>query len=359
MFMTFFFFPLLHLLLPIKTLVTHGYFSKQSIRCQTVLFGYTTRKIDVGDAHSPNVDLITRSKLLTREQELFLFNQVKLKNLIIARRNMIDLELSKSLNISLNKVVRKVDHMIRQGDEAEKILVEANVGLVFSMAKKCIYFGLPFPDLIHEGTFGLMKAIGKFQPERGCRLSTYATWWIKCSMQRAIYRHSRLIRIPSHIHELSLSIRQVNKQFLRELGRTASVEEISEVLCLPVAQVASITRAAFVSIDSMEEPGLQGAKDLDILNGKKRHQLVSSDKQPTDTFDLKQNEFFDQIKNVLTEEEATILMLRYGLVPNTKPLTFQNINKSYKYSQHECKLIETRAKLKIRKHYVRSDNGIC
>lgn len=326
--------------------------SKVNIYDQNKLFSYS-RKIDVGEFTGAPVDLVTRAQLLTYKQEFAFCNQVRIKNLIIAQLKADD-QIFKSLNISSDvSILQKMEYLIRQGEEAEKVLVEANIGLVLSMAKKYIYFGMPFPDIIHEGTFGLMKAINKFEPSRGLRLSTYASWWIRCSIQRAISNQSRLIRIPSHIHEFAIAIRQVNKQCIEQIGRQATVEEISNILCIPKERVQAILRDTAKDIESMEEPGIQATKDLGSTNKSKKYQLISSNDQPSDNFNIynEQSEFFNRINKLLTPEEVLVLVSRYGLLPDTTPMSFRKIEIVYNISPHNSKQIVSRAVKKIKNYY--------
>merc|ERR1719201_1974429 len=127
--------------------------------------------------------------------------------------------------------------LVQKGADAKTTLVQANMRLVFHIAKYYRYRGVAYPDLVQEGTFGLMKAVEKYDPERGFRFSTYASWWIKQSVSRAIAEKSRIVRLPVHIHDMMVSIARAEKQFMASNSRKPTTQELSERLGLPIQKV--------------------------------------------------------------------------------------------------------------------------
>ncbi|MCK2000639.1 RNA polymerase sigma factor RpoD [[Brevibacterium] frigoritolerans] len=243
------------------------------------------------------------------------------------------------LNAEEEKMLAK---QILAGDEdSRKQLAQCNLRLVVSIAKKYINRGLDFMDLIAEGNTGLMKAIDKFDYLKGFKFSTYATWWIRQSITRAIPDQSRLIRIPVHMYDTINRLRKYNKELTQQFGREPSIKELAEKMELTEEKVAEIYK---IALDPISMETSIGDDEDSTLN-----EFISDDRPDPDVYtkETMMKEAIDDVLESLTPQEALVIRLRMGL-DDGETKTLDQIGKIFDLTRERIRQIEERALRKLR-----------
>ena len=231
---------------------------------------------------------------------------------------------------------------VDRGSDAKKRLAEANLRLVDSIAKRYVGRGMLFLDLIQEGNLGLIKAVEKFDYRKGYKFSTYATWWIRQAITRAIADQARTIRIPVHMVETINKLIRVSRQLLQELGREPTPEEIAEEMKMPVERVREILKISQEPV-SLETP--IGEEEDSHLGD-----FIKDDNVPVPadaaTFTLLKEQL-EEVLGTLTEREQKVLTLRFGL-EDGRARTLEEVGKEFNVTRERIRQIEAKALRKLR-----------
>ncbi len=242
----------------------------------------------------------------------------------------------------LELTVRQIGQGRRSADRAKAELIEANLRLVVSLAKKHVNRGLQLLDLIQEGNIGLMRAVDKFEYKRGYKFSTYATWWVRQSISRAIADQGRTIRVPVHMYESLQKLTRTSRSLLQEYGREATPEELAETTGIPVEKVRAVMKIAKEPI-SLETPvGSDGESHVGEFIPDEHAQA------PDDAY--AQSRFSEQTRQLLktlTPREEKILRMRFG-IDEQRDHTLEEVGESFALTRERIRQIETKALRKLR-----------
>ncbi|MDA7888537.1 sigma-70 family RNA polymerase sigma factor [Akkermansiaceae bacterium] len=265
--------------------------------------------------------------------------------------NSIDLYLREILKIDLLTPQQEVElaELIKKGDaKAREQMIKANLRLVVKIAREYANYGVPLADLISEGNIGLMRAVEKFDPGKGGKLSTYASWWIKQSIKRALSNQGKTVRLPVHTIDKLARIRRITASLTEELGREPSDEEVSEILGIPLRKLALLKQASQrpASFDApitedgatyaevIEDP--RAINPLEALESKNHHDEL------------------DSLRDILDERESRIIDSRFGLNGKT-PLTLEEVSRDFGVTRERIRQIQNIALAKMKKALKKKD----
>ena len=303
-----------------------------------------TQRRRSSDPVSWYLSTIGRIPLLTAAEEIELGNRVQA---------MMAFTEDGSKDFKVEDLTTKQRRMLRIGRRAKERMMKANLRLVVSVAKKYQGKGLELLDLIQEGSLGLERAVEKFDPTRGYKFSTYAFWWIRQSMTRAIACQSRTIRLPVHLSERLTTIRKVSLDLAHKLGAMPNRLEIAEAMDIPVEELDSLLRQALTT-SSLDAPvnGEEGRSFLGDLIAD------SSADEPLDIVEQRiHHEQLGRWLSHLSEQEQNVLRLRFGLEGNERH-TLAEIGRMMEVSRERVRQVELKALRKLRNLTRRLPSGI-
>ena len=293
--------------------------------------GPTSRQLSSESAKEPEVEMT--------EDETALSSNVKINDSVRMYLKEIGRVPLLSADEEVNLALR-----IQQGDqEAKQELAEANLRLVVSIAKRYVGRGMQFLDLIQEGNMGLMKAVEKFDHTKEFKFSTYATWWIRQAITRAIADQARTIRIPVHMVETINKLVRIQRQLLQDLGREPTPEEIGAEMDLPTEKVREILKIAQEPV-SLETP--IGEEDDSHLGDFIEDDNATSPAEHTAYALLKEQ--LDEVLEQLTDREENVLRLRFGLDKNGEIRTLEQVGQVFGVTRERIRQIEAKALRKLR-----------
>lgn len=316
------------------------------------------RKTGLDDAVGAFLKDMARYPLLQPSEEIELARRVKNLVELSELKDQLGRQLGRSATLpemaaAMNLTEQQLQIRIYRGQVAKSKMIRSNLRLVVSIAKRYLNRGVPFLDLVQEGALGLNRATEKFDPEKGFKFSTYAYWWIRQGITRAIANDSRTIRLPIHIVEKLNKLKKLQRHLKKELQRNPTEQELADALEITLEQLQMLQRARQQALSLNRRVGRE--EDTELLDLLEADSTQSPEKQMGEV--MMRQEISQLLDLVLTKQERDVIILRYGLVSG-EPNTLEEVSGLFNLSRERVRQIQNKAIGKLRRsaiaHHLRS-----
>ncbi len=310
------------------------------------------RKTSSDDAVGAFFKEMARYPLLKPDEEVELARRVRFLVEIEEVQNRLHSELNRSpskaeITAAVGISERKLEHRLYQGRVAKCKMIRSNLRLVVSIAKRYLNRGVPFLDLIQEGAMGLNRAAEKFDPDKGYKFSTYAYWWIRQAITRAIANDARTIRLPIHIVEKLNKLKKAQRELKQVLHRNPSEAELAEALEISPEQLRQLQQLRRKSLSLNHRVGKE--EDTELMDLLEDEISQSPEQQMSET--MMRQELWEVLAQVLTPREKDVISMRYGLI-TSEPCTLEQVGCLFNLSRERVRQIQSKAMRKLRRPHI-------
>lgn len=312
--------------------------------------GYNKTEYD--DAVGAFFKEMARYPLLKPDEEVELARRVRfleeIRELQASLSEQVGDEVNKAAVAShMGMTERQLEHRLYQGRVAKRKMIRSNLRLVVSIAKRYLNRGVPFLDLIQEGAMGLNRATEKFDPDKGYKFSTYAYWWIRQAITRAIANDARTIRLPIHIVEKLNKLKKAQRELKQRLGRNPTEEEMAQALDVPASQLRQLQQLRRQALSLNHRVGKE--EDTELMDLLEDEDNLSPEAKMNES--MMRQEIWEVLGDVLTPREKDVISLRYGLV-TSEPCTLEEVGTMFNLSRERVRQIQSKAMRKLRRPHI-------
>ncbi|QOV23781.1 RpoD/SigA family RNA polymerase sigma factor [Anabaenopsis elenkinii] len=295
---------------------------------------------------------MARYPLLKPEEEVELARRVRFLEEVREVQAALELELGQSttkLQIAsqLEMTEKQLENRLYQGRVAKRKMIRSNLRLVVSIAKRYLNRGVPFLDLIQEGAMGLNRATEKFDPDKGYKFSTYAYWWIRQAITRAIANDARTIRLPIHIVEKLNKLKKAQRELKQKLSRNPNEAEMAQALEISVQQLRQLQQLRRQALSLNHRVGKE--EDTELMDLLEDEDNLSPEAKMNEN--MMRQEIWDVLGDVLTPREKDVISLRYGLT-TSEPCTLEEVGNMFNLSRERVRQIQSKAMRKLRRPHI-------
>jgi RNA polymerase sigma factor (RpoD-like family) len=310
------------------------------------------RKTQFDDAVGAFFKEMARYPLLKADEEVELARRVRFLVEFDELQQRLQKELTRQasrseIGAALGISERQLEHRLYLGRVAKRKMIRSNLRLVVSIAKRYLNRGLPFLDLIQEGAMGLNRATEKFDPDKGYKFSTYAYWWIRQAITRAIANDARTIRLPIHVVEKLNKLKKFQRELKQQLQRNPSEAELAEALEIPPEQLRQLQQLRRKALSLNHRVGKE--EDTELVDLLEDEEGQSPEQQMSET--MMRQELWDVLGDVLTPREKDVISLRYGLT-TSEPCTLEEVGCLFNLSRERVRQIQSKAMRKLRRPHI-------